>query len=187
MDGIFVAFHNTAEIFGFQYISREELDKVLFGSVAAGDMAYSLVLGMYQNILQQIVASEDPGLTVRLTFALNRDCSRLSIFKETFEEYPSGILSVLPGPSSTFQQYSVSTQFSLHGVRVDAFPGCSDHSVLMDRQAAQPKVAMKIAQVSPDRKEFDVIRAKMGGGQVSLDDGNQMIANIMKAIGSSGW
>jgi hypothetical protein len=32
MDGIFVAYHNTKRIFGFQYISLEEMDTTLHGS-----------------------------------------------------------------------------------------------------------------------------------------------------------
>ena len=31
MDGIFLAYHNTARIFGFQYVPLEELDHHLFG------------------------------------------------------------------------------------------------------------------------------------------------------------
>jgi len=31
MDGVFVAYHNTARVFGFQYVSLEEMDARLFG------------------------------------------------------------------------------------------------------------------------------------------------------------
>ena len=33
MDGIFVAYHNTARIFGFQYLPLEEMDERLYGAV----------------------------------------------------------------------------------------------------------------------------------------------------------
>jgi hypothetical protein len=36
MDGIFVAYHNTKRIFGFQYISLEEMDAAIHGTVGAG-------------------------------------------------------------------------------------------------------------------------------------------------------
>jgi hypothetical protein len=45
MDGVFVAYHNTARIFGFQYVSLEEMDARLFGeyekstAVVNGDSA----------------------------------------------------------------------------------------------------------------------------------------------------
>jgi len=33
MGGIFVAYHNTKEMFGFEYLSKEDLDQCLFGIV----------------------------------------------------------------------------------------------------------------------------------------------------------
>ena len=36
MDGIFVSYHNTARIFGFQYIPLEEMDMRLFGQKGVG-------------------------------------------------------------------------------------------------------------------------------------------------------
>lgn len=33
MDGVMVAYHNTERIFGFQYISLDEMDDRLFGAV----------------------------------------------------------------------------------------------------------------------------------------------------------
>ncbi|PKI84600.1 Pet127p [Malassezia vespertilionis] len=53
MDGIFVAYHNTAQIFGFQYISLDEMNKALFGSTEMGDMAYRLCLGLLEQILDK--------------------------------------------------------------------------------------------------------------------------------------
>jgi hypothetical protein len=35
MDGIFVAYHNTKRIFGFQYISLDEMDTALHGTIGA--------------------------------------------------------------------------------------------------------------------------------------------------------
>lgn len=51
MDGIFVAYHNTAQIFGFQYISLEEMNLRLFGSNEMGDKAYRLSIGLLELIL----------------------------------------------------------------------------------------------------------------------------------------
>lgn len=74
MDGIFAAFHNTAEIFGFQYLSREAIDEVLFGGGVAGDAAYSLATSLYNLILDAVMAGGgwDPNEPVRLTFCLDR-------------------------------------------------------------------------------------------------------------------
>ncbi|KAJ1805261.1 hypothetical protein LPJ56_005413, partial [Coemansia sp. RSA 2599] len=40
MDGIFVAYHNTARMFGFQYIPRREMDNIIYGNEATGNKAF---------------------------------------------------------------------------------------------------------------------------------------------------
>ena len=42
MNGIFVAYHNTEEIFGFEYVSIQEIDQNLFGSHSLGDKVRKL-------------------------------------------------------------------------------------------------------------------------------------------------
>ena len=51
MDGIFVAYHTTSTIFGFQYISVEEMNERLFGSQEMADQAFRLSLGLMEKIL----------------------------------------------------------------------------------------------------------------------------------------
>lgn len=53
MDGILVAYHNTRKIFGFQYISREEMDARLFGSRLMGDQAFHHCLALFDVILTE--------------------------------------------------------------------------------------------------------------------------------------
>lgn len=55
MDGIFVAFHNTERIFGFQYISLEEMDLTLHGQTdpALGDQEFKLSLELLNQILDR--------------------------------------------------------------------------------------------------------------------------------------
>ncbi|KZO97014.1 Pet127-domain-containing protein [Calocera viscosa TUFC12733] len=67
MDGIFVAYHNTAQIFGFQYISRDEMDIRLFGSTDMADDAFRLILGMIEAVLDSATAIF-PKQTLRMTF-----------------------------------------------------------------------------------------------------------------------
>ncbi|CCM03501.1 uncharacterized protein FIBRA_05635 [Fibroporia radiculosa] len=55
MDGIFVAYHNTAEIFGFQYIPLEEMDQRLFGH-AAGTRVFNKCIGLLEAIHAEIVS-----------------------------------------------------------------------------------------------------------------------------------
>ena len=65
MDGLFVAYHNTEEIFGFQYVSREDLDKNLFGSPEAGDQFFHLAT-QTMSILFNEVVKEWPGEPIRV-------------------------------------------------------------------------------------------------------------------------
>ncbi|OLY80157.1 mRNA degradation protein [Smittium mucronatum] len=51
MDGVFVAYHNTATIHGFQYISTKDMDKRLFGNTITGNFSFNSILVLYNNIL----------------------------------------------------------------------------------------------------------------------------------------
>lgn len=51
MDGIFIAYHNTARCFGFEYMPRSELDKRLFGSVDVADQVFALCVGFFERIM----------------------------------------------------------------------------------------------------------------------------------------
>ncbi|KAF9233367.1 mitochondrial protein Pet127-domain-containing protein [Melanogaster broomeanus] len=54
MDGIFVAYHNTARIFGFQYISLEEMEARLYGPVN-GARIFEMCLSLLEKILGEVV------------------------------------------------------------------------------------------------------------------------------------
>lgn len=55
MDGIFVAFHNTQRIFGFQYISSAEMDASLHGQwdTSLGDQEFKLSLDLLNRVLDR--------------------------------------------------------------------------------------------------------------------------------------
>ncbi|KAK2748094.1 hypothetical protein FQN57_001217 [Myotisia sp. PD_48] len=69
MDGIFVAFHNTERIFGFQYISLPEMDLAIHGqeSTTLGDSEFKLSLGLWNDILN-MVTEQFPKQTIRFHF-----------------------------------------------------------------------------------------------------------------------
>ncbi|KAJ2095416.1 hypothetical protein GGI09_004881 [Coemansia sp. S100] len=67
MDGIFVAYHNTARMFGFQYIPRKEMDRVLFGNEYTGDKAFKAVLILLSKLLRT-VTDLYPEKDIRVTF-----------------------------------------------------------------------------------------------------------------------
>ncbi|KAG5786948.1 hypothetical protein H9Q69_013975 [Fusarium xylarioides] len=55
MDGIFVAFHNTQRIFGFQYISLEEMDEALHGTAnrSVGNEEFKVSVKLLNDLLDR--------------------------------------------------------------------------------------------------------------------------------------
>ena len=55
MDGIFVAYHNTQRIFGFQYISLAEMDAALHGQwdTTLGDQEFKVSLDLLNKVLDR--------------------------------------------------------------------------------------------------------------------------------------
>lgn len=43
MAGIFVAYHNTREIFGFEYLDKEDMEECVFGTKAMADTSFNTV------------------------------------------------------------------------------------------------------------------------------------------------
>jgi hypothetical protein len=52
MDGIFVAYHNTQRVFGFEYLPISKMDQALFGNSEEGDKVFKLCLGYMERILE---------------------------------------------------------------------------------------------------------------------------------------
>ncbi|KJR81205.1 mitochondrial mRNA processing protein [Sporothrix schenckii 1099-18] len=67
MDGIYVAFHNTQRIFGFQYISINEMDVALHGTddTTLGDREFKLSLHLLNAVLDK-ATDRFPGRSLRL-------------------------------------------------------------------------------------------------------------------------
>lgn len=62
MDGIFIAYHNTERIFGFQYISLSELDRALHGQIdlTLGDQEFSMSIELLNRVLNR-ATEQFPG------------------------------------------------------------------------------------------------------------------------------
>lgn len=54
MDGVMVTYHNTERIFGFQYISLDEMDERLFGPTPGlGDKVFHHCVSLLEEIIEQ--------------------------------------------------------------------------------------------------------------------------------------
>ena len=53
MDGVFVAYHNTERIFGFQYIPLSEMDTRLLGARASGKAVFEKCMQLLEVVLEE--------------------------------------------------------------------------------------------------------------------------------------
>ena len=69
MDGIFVAYHNTERLFGFQYVPLTEMDFALHGQTdrTLGDQEFSLSIQMLNQIFNEATMAY-PGESLRFHF-----------------------------------------------------------------------------------------------------------------------
>src|SRR5436853_2216511 len=70
MDGIFVAFHNTEQIFGFQYVSLPELDSTLHGTwdTTIGDEEFKLSLHLMNKVMDRATEKFPQQVSFRRVF-----------------------------------------------------------------------------------------------------------------------
>eukprot|EP00439_Symbiodinium_sp_Y106_P066844 s1483_g10.t5 len=59
MDGVIVAYHNTSEIFGFQYIPLADMERCIYGGREAADVAFDLSVKVLQTLLDFLTQDED--------------------------------------------------------------------------------------------------------------------------------
>lgn len=69
MDGIFLAYHSGEQIFGFEYLPLEELDKFISGSFEESQQAFQLCLGTLEAMLERAV-TDIPGKVRRTPSSL---------------------------------------------------------------------------------------------------------------------
>ncbi|KAG0019837.1 hypothetical protein BGZ80_005199 [Entomortierella chlamydospora] len=82
MDGIFVAFHNTARVFGFQYISLDEMDSRLFGTSVMGDESFKNQLRLLNRTLDEITAKY-PEQDLKITVDTDETVQSMNVWVET--------------------------------------------------------------------------------------------------------
>ncbi|KAF2128326.1 Pet127-domain-containing protein [Dothidotthia symphoricarpi CBS 119687] len=69
MDGIFLAYHNIERIFGFQYLSIADMDRVLHGQedTCLGDQEFKLSISLLDELMEK-ATKEFPETSIRLHF-----------------------------------------------------------------------------------------------------------------------
>ena len=111
MGGIFVAYHNTKEMFGFEYLSKEDLDQCLFGIVLSrffylifiycwklvllysrakttgssecGDKVYTYANRLSQAVFERIAADNpEHNVPLRCLMSCNRNKQYADVYTE---------------------------------------------------------------------------------------------------------
>uniref|UniRef100_A0A7S0DHA6 Pet127-domain-containing protein n=1 Tax=Amorphochlora amoebiformis TaxID=1561963 RepID=A0A7S0DHA6_9EUKA len=57
MDGVIVAFHNVKKVFGYQYITLDEIDTMLYGSSSVADFSFNASIAALNDALRKITSS----------------------------------------------------------------------------------------------------------------------------------
>ena len=72
MDGIFVAFHNVQRIFGFQYVSIEDMDLAVHGQkdTSLGDQEFALSIDLLNEMLNRVTKDFPKTVSYSMVFHL---------------------------------------------------------------------------------------------------------------------
>ncbi|KAG0945816.1 hypothetical protein G6F57_002929 [Rhizopus arrhizus] len=119
MDGVLVAYHNTKKIFGFQYISRKEMDKRLFGSSRIGDLVFHRSLAMLEALLDK-ATEKYPEQTLRLSFETSpgEKNAMMNIFVEAVPSSEHGAEKYEMEPYEDLTVYRLQTSSFINGLPV---------------------------------------------------------------------
>ncbi|KAJ1675827.1 hypothetical protein EV182_000482 [Spiromyces aspiralis] len=85
MDGVFVTYHNTAKVFGFEYIPRSKMDFHIFGNSLTGDRSFKVIIKLLGELLERFV-QDFPQQTLRLTFDSRQKQGVVDIWVEVLPE-----------------------------------------------------------------------------------------------------
>ncbi|KAG8214887.1 hypothetical protein J3R82DRAFT_10058 [Butyriboletus roseoflavus] len=83
MDGVLVAYHNTARIFGFQYVSLEEMEERLYGS-GNGMRVFDKCVSLLERVLSDVVSIYGER-SVKCTFETRELSQELNVWIQPVE------------------------------------------------------------------------------------------------------
>eukprot|EP00163_Fabomonas_tropica_P017342 TRINITY_DN3084_c0_g3_i1.p1 TRINITY_DN3084_c0_g3~~TRINITY_DN3084_c0_g3_i1.p1 ORF type:complete len:724 (+),score=134.55 TRINITY_DN3084_c0_g3_i1:61-2232(+) len=89
MAGAFVAYHNTAEIFGFEYISLQEMDRCVFGSTELAEQVFDITMKL-GNIIFKTITDRFPNENLKVCLRAHRKAPFMDIYVERVGETDQG-------------------------------------------------------------------------------------------------
>ncbi len=88
MDGAFIAYHNTREIFGFEYVSRSEIDRRVFGNEHYAEVCFLVCSKLLTTLLDCVLEElkgEQYGM-LKLGFYSCSHLKKMTLFAELIPE-----------------------------------------------------------------------------------------------------
>lgn len=86
MDGAFIGYHNTSELFGFEYLKLEEIEKRLFGHREFADQIFRTCTYLLEDILQDVIKIFPDDPMIKVGFYANYKHDELLITIERFDK-----------------------------------------------------------------------------------------------------
>eukprot|EP01103_Thecamoeba_quadrilineata_P019367 TRINITY_DN780_c0_g1_i1.p2 TRINITY_DN780_c0_g1~~TRINITY_DN780_c0_g1_i1.p2 ORF type:complete len:249 (+),score=46.66 TRINITY_DN780_c0_g1_i1:971-1717(+) len=103
MSGLFLLYHNTHEVFGYEYLPVEDIDQSLFYTSETASACFDVTTRAFEYLLEEIVKSSEVGENVRVTIGHNFRTNLVTAFAEYERKapiseghYPSESLIVNP-------------------------------------------------------------------------------------------
>ncbi|KZT23423.1 Pet127-domain-containing protein [Neolentinus lepideus HHB14362 ss-1] len=113
MDGVLVAYHNTARIFGFQYVPLEEMEERLYGGKGRGARVFERCVSLLEMVLPETTRCF-PGQSVKLMVEAQEGKNVMNIWVQ-----PADWNEEADGPAPTVQ-LDVTAKNFIDGVEVPA-------------------------------------------------------------------
>jgi hypothetical protein len=168
MDGIFVAFHNTERIFGFQYISLSEMDYALHGTddTTTGDSEFKLSLELLNRALDK-ATTKFPERSLRLHFETrNSETPFMYIFAE-------------PLPEDEIQAIQDSNKANILDFErsILGLDAKTEEELLEERKAAEWQALRTKVEESMEKDEVNIEEARQFA-EVMLEESDSMIGQL---------
>lgn len=175
MDGIFVCYHNTAEIFGFQYLPRCEMDFCLYGNSHTGDAVFSLILQLYNVVLDEILSKYSREDNVLITFATDKTGKSMKIYSQVYNEKSKVVTD-----ASRLLEYDLDIQSTVNnGVR---------STFTLDSPSDVWQVTYNLKSRTPDRVAYSKIREEAKSDPIKKESAliREIRSKYLKPEGSEG-
>lgn len=155
MDGILVAYHNTRKIFGFQYISREEMDSRLFGSTRIGDDVFRNSLVMFESVLDK-ATKKYPQQTLRISFDTRAEKKSGNATTDIFVEAVDVEAQTMPQEKQNLDEFFQTDEDDAHTV-LDPYDKITMYELTTQSRVNGELVQGPLTMGKPSKDNWDVL------------------------------